>query len=632
MASRYGGITGSKRISEDFQNINTAFENVQTEMDANKAVVDNHLSSTTAHKAENITYSGEVPGSNVKQAIDGLDTRIDNIVAQSGDDITEIVDARGGYPVLGDRLNASDEQFTDLSYNVKAFGAKGDGVTDDTAAIQAALDSTATKIYFPAGKYLITSPLFLRRRGVCIEGPNASQNDDSGANEYTGAAIYKMNNATRTFTGINQDGDPETHTVNAHLIIAIENGYGAPYWAHGTRVKNLGFFGGENSQDKPVAIFGYRVPNSTFENIIAKYVSYGFQGYDCWRARWVAYQVWYADVCGFKSVSATSNHLDNCYVSDAPVSYILNNTYSQLSNCASDHAVEIAYWIQGGQCTMSACGEEGSKGVKVLSGFNGSANGVVNLVGFYPNTTDELVRTTEFKTVETNWINPVILQYNYFGYGEINITGMRSRASDERGASFIHNENVNFINSSYPGTLGMPNETKSVNYTEQWEYHDVMLNDGSASGGAIVGKAYVGYDGHFKHIIFDIDIDPNVVTAWGSTGWILRDNYGANYGVDRQDKNNQYADGGQKKIYYTFGSGMFPYNLINFFNQFDFVVYDKSAGTNSGKNINYYVRYNTNTRSFELSEVSSQSVVNPATTIGGANKKLLIIGKLPNWA
>lgn len=112
MASRYGGITGSKRISEDFQNINTAFENVQTEMDANKAVVDNHLSSTTAHKAEDITYSGEVPGSNVKQAIDGLDTRIDNIVAQSGDDITEIVDARGGYPVLGARLDHIDDQIT----------------------------------------------------------------------------------------------------------------------------------------------------------------------------------------------------------------------------------------------------------------------------------------------------------------------------------------------------------------------------------------------------------------------------------------------------------------------------------------------------------------------------------------
>ena len=37
--------------------------------------------------------------------------------------------------------------------SVKDFGAVGDGVTDDTAAIQAALDTSATEIYFPDGNY-----------------------------------------------------------------------------------------------------------------------------------------------------------------------------------------------------------------------------------------------------------------------------------------------------------------------------------------------------------------------------------------------------------------------------------------------------------------------------------------------
>lgn len=78
-----------------------------------QADIDQHEASTTAHPAQHITYSGAAPGNNVKQGLDNTYTRISEIVAQSGDDNTEIVDARGGYPVLGDRLNASDAQLAE---------------------------------------------------------------------------------------------------------------------------------------------------------------------------------------------------------------------------------------------------------------------------------------------------------------------------------------------------------------------------------------------------------------------------------------------------------------------------------------------------------------------------------------
>jgi hypothetical protein len=42
-------------------------------------------------------------------------------------------------------------------YNVKAYGAVGDGTTDDTVSIQAAWDASGGTIYFPRGQYLVSS-------------------------------------------------------------------------------------------------------------------------------------------------------------------------------------------------------------------------------------------------------------------------------------------------------------------------------------------------------------------------------------------------------------------------------------------------------------------------------------------
>ena len=48
-----------------------------------------------------------------------------------------------------------------VAVNVRDFGAKGDGITDDRAAIQAALDSGANDINFPVGDYAVSGTLLV---------------------------------------------------------------------------------------------------------------------------------------------------------------------------------------------------------------------------------------------------------------------------------------------------------------------------------------------------------------------------------------------------------------------------------------------------------------------------------------
>ena len=59
------------------------------------------------------------------------------------------------------------------AFNVYDFGAVGNGIADDTAAIQAAIDAGADKgvaVRFPAGIYSV-GELFVRKGSVLLADP-----------------------------------------------------------------------------------------------------------------------------------------------------------------------------------------------------------------------------------------------------------------------------------------------------------------------------------------------------------------------------------------------------------------------------------------------------------------------------
>ena len=79
--------------------------------------------------------------------------------------------------------------------NVKMYGAKGDGVTDDTAIIQKLLNkgSDKTEIYLPKGKYLITSPLTISK-AVHIYGDGFGQTGENTNGSSNGLTTVIFNN------------------------------------------------------------------------------------------------------------------------------------------------------------------------------------------------------------------------------------------------------------------------------------------------------------------------------------------------------------------------------------------------------------------------------------------------------
>jgi len=121
--------------------------------------------------------------------------------------------------------------------SVKDFGAVGDGVTDDTAAIQAAVDSGAGKVLFPAGTYNLKM-IFIDTGNVRLIGDNATivQFHDNVNSTIVGgnAGQYKVSAAFFTKRGCeNVEITGFTFTTNDASFPALAAGFGSYFTSIG---------------------------------------------------------------------------------------------------------------------------------------------------------------------------------------------------------------------------------------------------------------------------------------------------------------------------------------------------------------------------------------------------------------
>lgn len=197
--------------------------------------------------------------------------------------------------------------------SVRDFGAVGDGSTDDTAAIQAAL-ATRRDLYFPPGNYIVSDTLLFGDQ--TIRGAGCAPSPTAGTIITMTAVrpIWKYDASI----GYSRGGYLGGFFLNYGETKPDNNG------------DRKGIYLGENTQTAWPSQF-------TFEDITVRGAYYAF--YD----RTGAFQIRLVNVIGqncwefVNKLAGTTYHLDTCYSHDCYAAFTFKDVYGVvMNNCAYD--------------------------------------------------------------------------------------------------------------------------------------------------------------------------------------------------------------------------------------------------------------------------------------------------------
>jgi len=120
------------------------------------------------------------------------------------------------------------------SVNVKHYGARGDGATDDTLAIQASMDALreGQMLLFPSGHYRISDTLWCRDKSmIAIEGAGRVLISPTAGVDFSGKALLDLS------------GSVQACVAGLRLYSALEDGYPAAGLVLGRTLSKAGHMG-----------------------------------------------------------------------------------------------------------------------------------------------------------------------------------------------------------------------------------------------------------------------------------------------------------------------------------------------------------------------------------------------------
>lgn len=300
---------------------------------------------------------------------------VDNIVSASSQVLTNLSQPNGS--VLVGYLSAwagavatTVQAKLRETISVKDFGAVGDGITDDTAAIQTAINSGAKQINFPSGTYKTTAPLYLDGNQKLLGAGSVS------------TIILKTTATVGSGSNLARSGTiTDSYAKNAILILRhADNNYNYNTTLEGIQFKSDGYV-------VQYGIYAPRMTHAIFKDVYIMQCQYGFVTNDAWLNTFTkvisncnsvdpagvpavaassygwtnSYAFWWQDD-GSGGATGTSLSAIDCWARDCTYGwYIYGLQYSSFTSCAADNISSSPWRIRLSKVTLNGCGTEKSQ-------------------------------------------------------------------------------------------------------------------------------------------------------------------------------------------------------------------------------------------------------------------------------